>query len=206
MLVRVTRAALPRALYGWALAGALATIVTWPVVFHAGLPAFFHDWTWSPFRDRMIQSWELQISAWSQSGLGRPNSVPSVNPLAWLKVALAVVLPGDWSAKAYLWLSIAAGCAGVYRLALRSLRVAHLWAAFAAVIFAGSPFLFAKIASGQSSQWAAVAAFIWGVSLTIDAFESSSVRLAAGAGLAFALSTNQLQYLVFSEIAGNWWN
>lgn len=189
------------ALYGWSLAAVLATVVAWPVVFHNGIPAFFHDWTWSPFRDRMVQSWQLLVSAWSQSGIGRPNSVPTLNPLAWLKVGLAAALPGDASAKAYLWLSLFAGCAGVYRLARRSLRLDPSWAAAAASMFAGSPFLFAKIASGQSSEWAAVAAFAWGLSLAIDAFESGDLSLAAGAALLFAASTNQLQFLVFSELA-----
>jgi len=192
---------MPAALFGWVLASILASVVVGPVVFHSGIPAFFHDWTWSPFRDRMVASWQLLVSAWSDSGMGRPNSVPSINPLAWLKIGLAVALPGDLSVRAYLWLSVLAGCAGVYRLAQRSLRLDPVWAATAATLFAGSPFLFAKIASGQSSEWAGIAAFVWGVSLEIDAFEESDPSLAAGAALLFAMSTIQLQYLVFAEIA-----
>ena len=179
----------------------LATVVTWPVIAHAGIPGFFHDWTWSPFRDRTLDSWYLNISAWSLEGLGKSNSVPTVNPLAWLKVGLAVLLPGGLSAKAYLWLSIAAACAGVYRLAGKTFRLAPVWAAAAACIFAGSPYLYAKIASGQSSEWAAIAAFAWGLSFAIDAFENGNVATAAAAALLFALSTAQLQVLVFAEVA-----
>ena len=104
---------------GWALAAALATVVTWPVVFHTGLPAFFHDWTWPLFSDRLLSTWQSLVSAWSDSGLGRPNSVPTANPLAWLKVGLGI-LPADVAAKIYLWVSVFAACAGTYRLGRRT--------------------------------------------------------------------------------------
>lgn len=187
--------------FGWALAALLATLATWPVVFHLGLPAFFHDWTWPLFRDRMLATWQSQVSAWSDSGLGAPNSVPTANPLAWLKIALAVVTPGDVSAKCYLWLSIAAACAGIFRLAHRTFGLDARWSTFAAASFAVSPFIFAKIASGQSSEWGAIAAFVWGLSLMIDAYAGGDVACAAGSALLFALATNQLQFLVFAEIA-----
>lgn len=185
---------------GWALAAVLATVATWPVVFHAGLPAFFHDWTWPLFSDRLLLTWQSLVSAWTDAGLGRPNSVPTANPLAWLKVGLGVV-PADDAAKIYLWLSVAAACAGAYRLARRTLGLSPLWSSFAATSFATGPWLFAKIASGQSSEWAAIGAFVWGLSVMCDAYAERSVALGAWAALLFALSTNQLQYLVFAEVA-----
>jgi hypothetical protein len=178
----------------------LATVVTWPIVFHAGLPAFFHDWTWPLFSDRLLSTWQSQVSAWTDAGLGRPNSVPSTNPLSWLKVGLGV-FPADEAAKIYLWTSVFGACAGAYRLARRTLGLSAPWSAFSATSFAVGPWLFAKIASGQSSEWAAIGAFVWGLSIMCDAYAARSVGRAACAALLFALSTNQLQYAVFAELA-----
>ncbi|HYK54190.1 MAG TPA: hypothetical protein VEV38_11720, partial [Candidatus Eremiobacteraceae bacterium] len=185
---------------GWVFGAILATVVTWPIVFHAGLPAFFHDWTWPLFSDRLFSLWQSQLSAWSDAGLGHPNSVPTVNPLAWLKVGLGI-FPADIGAKIYLWFSIFVACSGAFRLARRTLGLSIVWSAFCAGAFALTPWLFAKIASGQSSEWAAIGAFIWGLTIAFDAYAARSVALAAFAALLFALSTNQLQYLVFAELA-----
>ena len=185
---------------GWALGAALATLVTWPIVFHAGLPAFFHDWTWPLFSDRLLSTWQLQLSAWNDAALGHPNSVPTLNPFAWLKVGLGI-FPADIAAKIYLWLSIFFASSGAFRLARRTLGLSVVWSAFCATAFAVAPWLFAKIASGQSSEWAAIGAFVWGLTIAFDAYAARSVALAALAALLFALSTNQLQYLVFAELA-----
>ncbi len=148
----------------------------------------------------MLWTWHLQLSAWSPDGIGHPNSVPTLNPLAWLKIALAALLPASVGVKAYLWLSIAVAAAGIYRLA-RVIGLAEVFASVAAVLFTASPYVFAKIASGQSSEWSAAAAFIWGLSASILAFRNASIRHAAIAAACYALATNQLQFLAFAQLA-----
>lgn len=186
---------------GWLVAAILAAIIALPLIAAPGIPLFLHDWVWSPYAARTLWGAQFLYSAWTQPGLGNPNSAISVNPLAWGKVFLAVFVSGRASLLLYLYLSLTCGFAGVFRLAERNLGLPAIWAGAAATFFAATPFVFNKIASGQSSYWAAMAAFIWGVSFCLDAFESGRLRDAARSAVAFALASVQLQFLVFAVVA-----
>jgi hypothetical protein len=187
----------------WRLAG-FALIAFWviaPLIVRPGMPLFVHDWVWSPFSAHALWTAHALYSSWSLEGLGRPNSAITLNPLAWLKVALGAVLDGRTTQAIYLGGSLLAAFAGVDRLARINLGLRGRYAWLAVFAFAGSPFVFAKIASGQSSYWPSVAAFVWGVSLTDEALQTRRTARALGAACCFALATLQAQFLVFSLVA-----
>ncbi len=181
-----------------------AGIALWviaPLVVRPGMPLFVHDWIWSPFAEHTLWTAHFSYSAWSLAGLGSPNSAVTVNPLAWLKIALCVVCDGRTAQLIYLGGSLVVAFGGVYRLARTNLELGPRCAWLAVFAFAGSPFVFAKTASGQSSYWPSMAAFVWGVSLAEEALRSRSVARALGAASCFALATLQAQFLVFSILA-----
>lgn len=187
-------------LVGWLAAAALSVWVVAPLAITPGVPLFSHDWIWSPFASRSTWATHFLYSAWVETGLGDSNSAISVNPLAWMKPVLASLLSGRASLLAYLYLSLWFAFAGVFRLAYKNLSLPAGWALASACFFAATPFVFSKIASGQSSYWAAMAAFIWGVAFCLDAFERGHVRDAARSAVCFALASIQLQFLFFAVV------
>jgi len=188
------------AIAGWLASALLAAAVVLPLVGAPGIPLFVHDWIWSPYAARTVWTAHFLYSAWVQTGLGEPNSAISVNPLAWTKVVLATFLSGRASLLLYLYGSLVFAFAGVFRLARRNLGLAGPWALASVCFFAATPFVFNKIASGQSSYWAGAAAFVWGTGFCLDAFESGHVRDAARAAACFALASLQLQMLAFAVL------
>jgi hypothetical protein len=181
-----------------------ALIACWviaPLIVRPGMPLFVHDWVWSPYAAHTLWTAHFLYSSWSLAGLGTPNSAVTLNPLAWLKIALCVVFDGRIAQLVYLGASLAIAFAGVDRLARHNLAIAPRFAWLAVFAFAGSPFVFAKIASGQSSYWPAMAAFVWGVSLAEEALRSRNVSRALAAAVCFALATLQAQFLIFAVIA-----
>lgn len=172
-----------------------------PFLVHPGIPLFLHDWVWSPFAARDVWTAHFLYSSWKETGLGEPNSAPSVNPLAWAKVALPLFLSGKAALVAYLFFTFAFAVLGVCRIARHNLGMDAGWSLVAGALFAGSPFEFNKIASGQSSYWAATAAFAWGLSFCLTAFEKNCPRAALRSAIAFALASVQMQFLAFAWIA-----
>ena len=67
---------------GWLVAAILAAIIALPLIAAPGIPLFLHDWVWSPYAARTLWGAQFLYSAWTQPGLGNPNSAISVNPLA----------------------------------------------------------------------------------------------------------------------------
>jgi hypothetical protein len=193
--------ALGRALFVPVCTGALAFVVLAPILMRPGMPLFLHDWVWSPYAARTLWTWHFTLSAWRQTGLGEANSAISLNPLAWMKVALAAVLSGRASLECYLFFSVWAAIGGVYDIARRGLGASLGQALASAGVFSATPLLFDKIASGQSSYWAATAAFTWGLSWWLVTLETGRLRDAARACALFALSTVQLQFLIFAGLA-----
>jgi hypothetical protein len=148
-----------------------------------------------------VWTWELLRSSWAEVGLGERNSAISVNPLAWLKVALPIVLSGRVSQIVYLCGSLVVAGLGTYRLTRENLAVPVRFAWTCVPLLLASPFVFDKIASGQSSYWAGFAAFVWGLSLALDAFETNARGTLLASAACFALASVQLQFLAFAWLA-----
>jgi len=180
---------------------ALALWVVWPILVAKGLPLYQHDWTWSPYAARTVWTWHFLISTWRETGLGEPNSALTLNPLAWAKVLLAALASGRVSLGLYLYFSVWAAVGGVYALARGAIGATPLRASASAALFAATPLLFDKIASGQSSYWAAAAAFIWGLFWCLRSFESGKASDGSRACALFALATIQLHFLAFAWLA-----
>lgn len=165
---------------------------------------------WSPIAAQTRSQWTLLLSAWNDAALGVPNAVPSLNPLAWMKLAPALVLHGGASETFYLSLAVLCAVAGVYAIARRRLALSIVNATIAAALYAGSGFVFSKVSSGQSSYWSGSAAFIWGCYFLLG---PRGLRNTARAGFFFALSTLMLQFTAFSAVAcavyaiafARWW-
>ncbi|MDE2482121.1 MAG: hypothetical protein KGN02_08020 [bacterium] len=187
---------------GAALAAtAIPALMLWTFIARTGVPGFFHDWVWSLFADQTRTQWQLLLSAWQHVSLGGPNAVPTINPAAWLKVGLAWVVPAWDSEKLYLLFAAGLASAAIYTTARMRLRTSIFAAACASATFVGGTFYFSKTASGQSSYWIATAAFAWGCSFLLAAFEADDLRAALRAGVCFAIATIQLQFLPFAWIA-----
>lgn len=179
----------------------LASAVVLPLALTPGMPLFLHDWTWSPFSAAVQFTATNLYSAWSAGGIGGPNSAISANVLSWLKPALGVLPTGKAALVAYLWLASFFTAWGMTRLLKRAFGVRTVPAIIGGAIVAFSPFFFSKLAAGQSSYWAAMAAFIWALDAAIASLRTLSLREACLAAVYFALSTIQMQFVVFSFIA-----
>lgn len=185
-----------------AFAAAVVTtaLVIAPLLLRHGMPLFQHDWEWSPFSDAVRFTANNLVSPWNASGIGSPNSIVSINPLAWLKSGLGYLPDGKIGMLCYLALSIFFGVLGAVKVLERTTNASRVLCCLGAMTFYLSPVLFSKIAAGQSSYWAALAAFVWGLFYAIAAFEKETVRDAALSGLMFGLSTVQMQFLVFDGL------
>jgi hypothetical protein len=180
---------------------AIALWVIAPLIVRPGMPLFVHDWVWSPWAAHTLWTAHFSYSSWSLAGLGSPNSAVTLNPLAWLKIVSCAFFDGRVAQLVYLGGSLVVAFAGVHRLARTNLGLGERFAWLAIFAFAGSPFVFAKIASGQSSYWPSMAAFVWGVSFAEEALRSRDIARALAAAVCFALATLQAQFLVFSILA-----
>ena len=181
---------------------ALALAALWPVLFHPGLPAYQHDWSW-PFDSSAVLTGAFNhLSTWNPAGLGSPNALASSNVLHLIIALPALIVPGVVAAKITL-----GGCAGVaafcmYFASVRIMRADPISGLAAALLYVTTPVLVNKIAAGHVAYWIAYAVMPLIAERAVRYAETDrSLRILAQISLLSAVCALQPQFAVFALVA-----
>lgn len=171
----------------------------WPFIAHHSIPAYQHDWSWSPYPERFRDGFLQLISTWNEEGFGHPNPFATANPLAAITVTVGILFPPRTGLLLLFALVSAVGGLGIIALS-RCLSDNFVAGRVAAFLYIASPVFFNKTSAGQLAYLEAYALFPWVVYFTIRALSEGKREWFIGLALTSALECVQPQFFLYGVI------
>lgn len=183
-----------------AVVGVLAVgLLLRPLLAHAGLPGFNHDWAWPPTEQQAMTQFVSMLHPYVDTNFGGENFFIGGVGLRALMALASITGPG-MGLRLVLWLVLLVAFAGAYRLA-RYLAATPAVAASIATIFTASPVTANELAAGHVSYMFSYALLPWLLSsvLVVAREKRPLPGLLAVAFLA-PLGAAQPQFIIFDPV------
>jgi hypothetical protein len=170
-----------------------------PLLSHAGVPAFQHDWLWPVDRVQLPNYVAIGFESWERNGLGYAQ----VYPAAWwayLTVAMTCWIAGPHGGLViFLYAALSVGAGGSARLA-RELGSSGLAEAIAILIYVSNPFVLNEVQAGHLFMLWSYALLPWIAALAI---RPPTALRSAQVGVLIGLASAQQQFLIFGIIVAS---
>lgn len=172
-----------------------------PILFHAGTPAYLHDWAWPFTTEQLRDAVHYNASIWNPAGMGSPNAFLMNHPIFWIWDYATALMASAVVLKLTLLLSLIALGTGVAACATRFFGASTLVASTVGIVAMLGPGVYSNLLAGHLYEIMSLGPLFWSLAIVRGGDNVHAEAKALAAGVVAALAALQVQILLLSLVA-----